>query len=170
MNFQYGSLASTLFLCITSGVSAQDAATNGTLFGNWRLSCQATAVNQTTCVIAQTLTVGEQNAFLAEVTFQYAEVDGENKTIMAVSTPTNMLLSARPGYRMTDTEETLPLTWRTCTPQICTASRVLEDSEVDAIRTNQTFVIGYHPIANPEPLVFEISLQGASEGLDALSN
>lgn len=170
MNFQIRSIASIFCLCFASTAFAQDAPANGTIIGNWRLACQATAVNQTSCVIAQTLSVGAQNTFLAEVTLRYAEIDGSDRTIMAVSTPTNMRLSAQPGYRVSDSDETLPLTWRTCTPQICTASRILEESEISALRANPSFVLGYHPMGNPEPLVFEISLDGVSAGLDALSN
>lgn len=173
MQFSFRSLAFCAGL-ITSVLgtasAAQNAPANGTKYGDWRLACQATAVNQTSCAIAQTLTTGEQNTFLAEVTLQIAEIEGNPRTIMAVSTPTNMLLPAQPGYRVGKSGETLALTWRTCNQQFCSASRLLEESEVSALRSGLSFVLGYHPIASKDPLVFEISLKGVSAGLNALNN
>lgn len=159
----------TSFAFANSAAFAQTAPANGTQYGDWRLACQATAVNQTSCAIAQTLSTTEQKRFLAEVTLQFLEFDGENRIIMAVSTPTNMLLPAQPGYRVGKSGETLPLAWRTCNAQFCTASRLLEDTEVSALRNGLSFVLGYQPINQKEPLVFEISLKGVSAGLNALN-
>jgi invasion protein IalB len=157
------------FLCLSTPLLAQNATSNGTVFGDWRLSCQATAVNETACSIAQTLTIGEQNNFLVEITLQEALIENTKKTIMAVSTPTNMNLTAQPGYRVGKAGETRALTWRTCNAKFCTASRLLGDDEVASLRAGTSFVLGYHPIANKEPLVFQISLKGVSAGLNVLA-
>lgn len=168
--FLFGLLGAGVSLGLPASGFAQGAPANGTVYGDWQLACQATAINETACAIAQTISLSDGNRFLAEVTLQKLTIeDSAERIVMALTTPTNMLLTAQPGYRVGTEEETLPLVWRTCTQQLCTASRVLEPAEVDALRSGVTVVLGYQSAASPEPIIFELSLNGVSAGLDALS-
>lgn len=161
--------AATFILFGATIAQPQTGPENGTVFGDWRLACEATAINQTACAIMQSLSVTETKQFLAEVSLQTATVEDQIRIIMAMTTPTNMLLPAQSGFRVGDTNETKPLTWRTCNAQFCTASRILEPDDVVAIREGLKMTVGYQPAGSAEPIIFDVSLKGVSAGLDALT-
>ncbi|MCH2164969.1 MAG: invasion associated locus B family protein [Marinovum sp.] len=147
---------------------SQQSATNGQVFDDWRLVCQAVGVNQTRCVISQSLSISESNAFLAEVTVRLVETDEGSQTVIAVSTPTNMLLPIRPAYRIEDSGETIAMEWRTCTPRVCSASRILSPAELAALKAGIRMTMGYQPTNQETPVNFPVSLKGITAGIAAL--
>lgn len=160
--------AAAVLAGLAGPVAAQDAQRNGAAFDDWRLACEATAVNRTICAITQRLTLTGTDAFLAEVRLQLVQVDGATRVLMAVTTPTDMALPVRPGYRVGEAGETRPLDWRTCTPQVCTASRVLDPAEVEDIRRGTRMILGYQPATQAGAIAFPVSLDGVTAGLAAL--
>lgn len=169
MIFRYIPTALIACAMTTNLAQAQSSAQNGTIFDDWRLTCRAPAVDQTVCNIFQVLTVTETGDFLAEVSLQPAVVDGEAAVVLALSTPTDMLLTMRPGYKVGAGSETLPLEWRTCSSSVCLASRVLQKDEVLALKAGSEIVMGYQSVNQAAPLRFSVSLKGVTEGLASMT-
>lgn len=160
-------VGSTLF---ASWGSAQNTgAANGTEFGDWRLACVAQAVNQTSCALVQRVIFSDTGELIAEVRLSRLVVGEEPRILMALQTPTNMRLPIRPAFQIVGTEDTIPLEWQTCGGEVCTAVRLLENEEVQSLVTAPSIIIGYQPIASDEPLNFQGSLDGISDGLSALA-
>lgn len=149
--------------------TAQQAAANGAIFGDWRLSCQAVAVNRTACAIVQQQTVTQTDAFVAAVRLQQVQDDSVMRILMTAITPTDMQLSLRAAYKIGQNGETLPMEWRTCNAQTCTATRLLEPAEVEALqRGTAAMILAYQPVGKAEPVGVSISLSGITAGLAAL--
>lgn len=159
-----------IFVCIASASvsQAQSTAQNGDVFDDWRLACRAPAVGQSTCNIFQVLTVTETGEFLAEISLQPAVIDGENVVVLGLSTPTDMLLTIKPGFKIATLSDTLPLEWRTCSSEVCLASRVLQTNEVLALRAGTQMIMGYQSVKQTEPLRFSVSLKGVTRGLASM--
>ena len=162
------SYAALLAMLPSFGATAQTAS-NGTAFGDWQLVCEAVAVNQTRCEIRQTLTLRQSGALLAQVALTpIAQTESTPAaTALVLTTPTGMFLPMAPGLSIED-DETLPLQWRTCDANRCIASRILEPDEVEALRAGTRMTLGYRPAAATDAVIFPVSLQGVSAGLDAL--
>lgn len=168
MIFRYIFFAILICVASTSVSHAQATAQNGDVFGDWRLACRAPAVGPSICNIFQVLTVTETGEFLAEISLQPAVVDGENAVVLALSTPTDMLLTIKPGFKIATQSATLPLEWRTCSSDACLASRVLQPDEVLALRAGTQMIMGYQPVKQTEPLRFTVSLKGVTRGLASM--
>lgn len=136
---------------------------NGAAFGDWRVACTAETSARTLCALAQTVIAREGGAFLAEIGLN----PGEGGVVMVLRTPAGTLLPVQPAYRV-GTGEARPLAWRTCAGDFCTAVRLLEPSEVDALRRGRSMVIGYHRAGEDAPVAFDVSLTGVTAGLAAL--
>ncbi|ARE41190.1 hypothetical protein RGUI_3049 [Rhodovulum sp. P5] len=149
--------------------AAQTPVANGASFGDWQVICEAPAMNQTVCAIKQTLTFRETGALLGEVVLREVTVEGEQRTLMVLNTPTGMFLPITPGYRIDGTEGTLPLQWRTCSDRACSASRLLTADETAALRRGVRMIIGYRPVNREEAVLFNVSLKGVTAGLNALT-
>lgn len=157
-------------MCLAAqGGSAQDVR-NGATFGAWQLICEATGVNRTVCALRQTLSLQDGGAFVAEVALRRIDTDDGPRTAIVLSTPTGMFLPATPGMAVDASDETLALEWRSCDARICTASRVLSDTELAALRAGAQLRLGYRPVNQPDPVLFSISLTGVTAGLAALDS
>ncbi|NRB16387.1 MAG: invasion associated locus B family protein [Rhodobacteraceae bacterium] len=132
------------------------------------MACRAPAVGQSICNIFQILTATDTGAFLAEISLQPVIIEGESAVVLGLSTPTDMLLTIRPGYKTEAQSETLPLDWRTCSPEVCLASRVLQPSEVEALQAGQQMIMGYQSAKQATPLRFSVSLKGVTRGLSSM--
>ena len=110
----------------------------------------------------------ETGEFLAEISLQPVIVDGESAVVLGLSTPTDMLLTIRPGYKTGAQSETLPLEWRTCSSEVCLASRILLPEEVLALRAGNQMIMGYQPVKDTTPLRFAVSLNGVTRGLTSM--
>lgn len=168
MIFKYISAFALACGMLSLQANAQSTARNGTVFGDWRLSCSAPAVNQTICNISQRLSVEETGEFLAEVSLQPVTIDDQEAVVLALSTPTNTLLPMRPGYTMSTSSETLPLEWRTCSTQACLASRVLQPAELSNLKAGRSMILGYQMAGSNSPSTFSVSLNGVTKGLAAI--
>mgnify|MGYP001795284901 CR=1 FL=1 len=152
-----------------SQAGAQDAgAVNGTQFGDWQLVCVAEAVNQTSCGLVQSIVENTSQSFVAEIAINRIEVEGLVRGLLSVRTPTSMLLTERPAYRVGDSGEVHALEWRTCSSEFCSAVRLLSSDELEELAQDGPVVFGYQPITTAEPVNFAGSLSGLAEGLNAL--
>jgi invasion protein IalB len=154
-------------LAVLAALAALPAAAevrNGATFGDWRIACAAETTARTTCALAQTVVARDGGAFLAEIGLN----PGAGGVVMVLRTPTGTLLPVQPAYR-TETGEARPLAWQTCTGDFCTALRLLEQAEVDALRRGRSMVVGYHRAGAEAPVAFAVSLAGVTAGLAALA-
>lgn len=157
-------------LCAMASQAPAQEARNGATFGDWQLICEATGVNRTVCALRQTLSFSENGAFVAEVALRRVPSADDTRTVIVLSTPTGIFLPAAPGMAVDGSDETLPLEWRSCDANICTASRVLSDNEVAALRGGAELRMGYRPVNQSDPVLFSISLTGVTAGLAALDS
>lgn len=154
---------------------AQDAAeteapariANGQRFGSWTLSCQAIAMNETSCILEQTLMRSSDNAFLARL-LAFWTPDGE-KAVLAAQAPLGVHLPSGFVFRVGESEDVSTMTWQTCNQNICEAVIELDEALLDQVSAPETpITASYLPPASTEPVVFRLSMDGLKEGLEAL--
>jgi invasion protein IalB len=138
-------------------------------YKDWRLICSDPANGTKTCSLIHLLTRSDTGVFLAEVTLRRLDITDGQHTVMALTVPSNVLLRTRPGYTFSDTRATQPLEWYSCTPQVCTATKVLSSRELRALRKGLDVIFGYQPLGQTEPMLFKVSLRGITAGLEALN-
>ena len=155
-------------LLVASSVSAQDAeVVNGQQFGGWVVSCEATGVNRTACILSQTLTREGDGAFIAQV-MAFWSGDGAASFLaarvpMGVYLPTGFILQGE------DAEEGVPFIWQTCTGQVCEALRQADEGLLRTLAVDNETVVGqFQPRLDMEPFLFRFSMAGVIEGLEAL--
>ena len=141
--------------------SAQVA--NGTAFGDWAVTCTAETTERTLCALSQTAVTRDGGVFLAEIGLN----PGAGGVVMVVRTPSGMLLPVQPAWRVGDAEP-VPLAWRTCAGEFCTAVGALTPGQVDQLRRGRAMVLGYRRVTDATPVTFEVSLTGVTAGLAAL--
>jgi invasion protein IalB len=141
---------------------------NGTNYGEWRVMCEAIAVNETTCVLSQRLARSADNAFLAEF-LAFWSADGA-KRYVAVRVPNGVYLPAGFALRPeADSEgEELGFVWQNCGRDLCEALIELDDDTLARLTSAETLLAGYRPNLLAEPAVFSLTFSGLDEGLAAL--
>jgi invasion protein IalB len=168
-------LALMMALLHPFGALAQDEAqaeaprvANGTAFGKWSVTCEALAVNETTCVLTQRLVRTADNAFLAEF-LAFWSADGATRYV-AARVPTGVYLPA--GFVLrpeTDPEgDELAFVWQSCGRDLCEALIVLDDDMATRLEAAENLLAGYRPNLLSEPAVFNLSFAGLDAGLAAL--
>lgn len=154
-------IALTLGL-IAPCATARAQVANGAVFGDWTVTCTAETTTSTLCALSQTVVTRQGAAFLAEIGLN----PGPGGVVMVLRTPSGMALPVQPAFRV-GTGAPVPLAWRTCAGDFCTAIAVLEESQLDALRRGRTMLLGYQRLGDP-PATFEVSLSGVTAGLAAL--
>lgn len=167
-------LAAVLMAAPTARAQEADAAAaapriaNGTPFGNWLVTCEAVAVNETTCVLTQRLSRSTDNAFLAEY-LAFWSGDGTKRYIV-VRVPNGVYLPAgvaiRPEADPEDAE--IDFVWQSCGRDLCEALIELDDELAARLDGAEKLLAGYRPNIQAETLVFPLSFAGLEEGLAAL--
>lgn len=168
-------------LIAISGVSAQaqetasgaaaDAApveriANGTRFGAWTVTCEALAVNETACLLTQRLVRSSDNAFLAEV-LAFWSGDGSQR-YLAARVPNGVFFPSGFAVKPEDGEEQTQFVWQSCARDLCEALLEIDAQALADLEAAEGLVAGYRPNLRADPLVFRMSLEGATEGLAAL--
>ncbi len=139
---------------------------NGTRFGNWVVTCEALAVNETTCVLSQQLARSTDRAFLAEL-LAFSSADG-SRQFMAVRVPLGVYLPSGFVLRPQEATEETGFVWQSCGRDLCEGLLELTGDLAATFDTAETLVGGYRPNRTSEPVVFSLSATGLSEGLAAL--
>ena len=153
--------------------AAQDAPiANGTVFGAFTLQCEAETVQSVTCALVQTIVAADDKRFLAEFGVNLGALGGAGATAQALTlvirTPAAMRLAVPPAYLLADTTQENPVPWLTCAGEFCLAALVLDDSAVSELRAAPKLTLGYLPLDAPNPISFDVPLDGLSQGLQAL--
>lgn len=148
--------------------TAQAEVANGTVFGDWTVSCTAETTQRTICALTQTVVTTEGARFLAEIGLNLVEEADATSVVMVVRTPSAMLLPVQPAFRV-GSGDPVTLTWRTCAGEFCTAVQVLGPEDVASLREARSMILGYQSIAETGPVTFSVSLLGVTAGLTALT-
>lgn len=143
---------------------------NGTRFGQWMVSCEALAVNETACVLAQRLSRSSDGAFLAEM-LAFASADG-SRLFLGARVPNGVYLphgfAVKPAQGEADETR---FVWQSCSRDLCEAMIEVSADELAALEDAEGGLIaGFRPGLLAQPVVFSLSLAGASEGLAALTS
>ncbi|MCY6381776.1 invasion associated locus B family protein [Hoeflea prorocentri] len=139
---------------------------NGTRFGAWRVNCEAIAVNETACVLSQRLVRTSDNVFLAEL-LAFWSGDG-SKSYLAARVPNGVYFPSGFALKREDSDDRQNFVWQSCSRDICEALLELPIEDIEALEGSENIIAGYRPSLRSQPLVFRTSMQGASEGLNAL--
>ncbi|OCX66477.1 hypothetical protein BFP70_04390 [Thioclava sp. SK-1] len=140
---------------------------NGQKFGAWSVSCEALAVNETTCVLDQKLLRSEDRAFLSQV-IGFWSADGTQR-YLAARVPVGAYLPAGYALRAEDSDEVLNFTWQTCGRDMCEALLELDQDTMQSLATSEGQIIGsYRPNVQAQPVVFTFSATGLADGFTAL--
>ena len=139
---------------------------NGQRIGAWTVSCVAVAAGQTSCTLAQRITRTADGAFVADVV---ALRDGEDKTYLLARVPIGAALPSGFAMREEDSEEMMQFAWQVCSAQLCEALLEIDDAQLAALSAeDNSMIAAFRPTLRAEPFVFQLSLAGMQEGLDAL--
>lgn len=141
---------------------------NGTVFGDWTISCTAETTTRTICALTQTVVTTENGRFLAEIGLNTVSEAGTTAIVMVLRTPSAMLLPVQPAFRV-GSRDPVTLAWRTCAGDFCTAVQVLAPEDVTALRAARSMILGYQSVADTSPVTFSVSLSGVTAGLTALT-
>ncbi len=151
-----------------AAIADRPAVVNGQQFGAWTVTCEAIAVGQTACVLTQRLVRTQDNAFLAEL-LAFTSRDGA-KSYLAARVPNGVYFPSGFAFKQEESEDRFDFVWQSCTRDLCEALLEIEPTDLAALSASETGVIaGYRPSLTAEPLVFRFQLQGATEGLAALT-
>jgi len=143
---------------------------NGTRFGQWVVTCEALAVNETACVLTQRLVRASDGAFLAEM-LAFSSADGTRRYLGA-RVPTGVYLPHGFALRPAEGEAAESrFVWQSCSRDLCEALIELDAEGLAALEAAEGGLIaGYRPGLLAQPLVFALSVDGAEAGLSALTS
>jgi invasion protein IalB len=167
-------IVSVFAACTQTPVNAQDAGdagvgkrvANGARFGAWTVSCEAVAVNETTCVLSQRLVRSSDNAFLAEI-LAFMNADGSRK-FLAARVPNGVHFPSGFALKPKESESRIEFVWQSCTRETCEALVEMSADKLAELSKFEEIVAGYRPGIQTKPLVFRMSMAGVQEGLAAL--
>jgi len=143
---------------------------NGTRFGQWVVSCEALAVNETACVLTQRLARASDGAFLADM-LAFSSADG-SRLYLGARVPNGVYFPHGFAVRAADDEaaEEIRFVWQSCSRDLCEALVELTGDELASLEGSETGLIaGYRPGLLADPLIFTLSVEGAQAGLEALA-
>ncbi len=139
---------------------------NGTKFGAWTVSCEALAVNETACVLNQTLVRSSDNQFLAEV-LAFWSGDGE-RSFMAARVPNGVFFPSGFAFKPEDSEDRQEFVWQSCSRDLCEALLSIDTETFAALEAGADIYAGYRPRLGADPVVFRLNFDGIGEGMAAL--
>ncbi|WP_407495603.1 invasion associated locus B family protein [Pseudooceanicola sp. MF1-13] len=139
---------------------------NGQRFGAWTVTCEALAVNETACVLSQTLVQTEGNNFLAEI-LAFWSGDGSS-SYMAARVPNGVYFPSGFAFKPEDSEERQTFVWQSCSRELCEALIEIDAETLKELEAGAPVFAGYRPRLGADPMVFQLNLDGIGEGMDAL--
>jgi invasion protein IalB len=153
---------------VAPAATAQDnRVVNGSRYGQWTVTCEATAVNETACVLSQRLVRTEDNAFLADILAFWSR-DGE-QAYMAARVPTGVYFPSGFAFKPEDSEDRFEFTWQSCGRDLCEALIEIDAETLTGLESGAPIFAGYRPALGMEPLVFQLDFTGIGEGMTALA-
>lgn len=164
--FALGAFSAAAQETATPDATPAERVANGTRFGAWTVTCEALAVNETACLLTQRLVRSSDNAFLAEV-LAFWSGDGSQR-YLAARVPNGVFFPSGFAVKADDAEEQTQFIWQSCARDLCEALLELDEETLTSLETAESLVAGYRPNLRADPVVFRVSLDGATEGLAAL--
>ena len=147
---------------------AQEPVQNGQVFGAWTVSCEAVAVGQTACVLNQQILRSEDRAFVAQM-LAFQSPDG-TQTYLSARVPVGVYFPAGFAIRAEDSEDVTNFVWQTCGRDLCEAVTEITPEALAELGAEGRVVLGaFRPAIQAENFVFRFSMNGAADGLAALS-
>ncbi len=162
-----GVLALGLAAGAGQSAEAQTRLASGTQFGNWTVSCEAVAVNETICVLSQRLVASGGQQFLAEF-LAFADPE-EPGAYIAARVPLGVHFPAGFALREEAGEDEIDFEWQSCSMELCEALVRLDPEMLQQMDASSNMIAGYLPQVEGEPLVFRVAIGGMREGLIALA-
>lgn len=154
------------FLLAAFSASAQEQTSQQ--YGDWSLRC-AQQESGKICSLRQRVVIGEENALLAEVSLNMAEIDGQPRVLMVMNSPEGVALNIAPGFIVDDGDQAVNLSWRTCIRQLCRAAALLTTQQQGAVMAGNVMTLGYRRFREETTTAFPVSLRGVTAGLAALA-
>lgn len=139
---------------------------NGARYGAWTVTCEALGMNDTACVLSQTLVRSADNQLLAEV-LAFWSGDGA-ASYMAARVPNGVFFPSGFAFKPEDSEERQSFVWQSCSAELCEGLLPIDAATLDSLESGADVFAGYRPRLGAEPLVFRLNLDGISEGMAAL--
>jgi len=166
-------IAALLAVPLATNAHAQDEASttfvNGQKVGAWTVACRAVAVGETDCTLTQRILRVTDNAFVADI---IATQNDANATFLIARVPAGAFLPNQFAMRNEqdlEAEDVMAFAWQTCSGQFCEAVIEVAADDVAALSAdNNKMVAAFRPNAEMEPFVFQMSLAGLKDGLDAI--
>lgn len=146
-------------------IEPEDVA-NGTTFGDWVVSCEATSIRRTICRLVQTLTLEDSEQLVA----QFVAVPAEDGAILIAQVPMGVFLPGGAVYRFAEDEEIeqREMVWQSCQGQICEAAFPLDDEELALMSEHDAILFGYRMSAQADPVVIEVDISEFRRGIEIL--
>ena len=142
---------------------------NGQKIGAWNVTCVAVAVGQTNCTLTQRIMRATDNAFVADLV---ATRNAEDATYVVARVPVGVFLPNSFAMRNAENEteeDVIEFIWQACNREVCEALVQLDEEQISTLSTDSVTMVGaFRPSAQSEPFVFQFSLNGMIEGLDAI--
>lgn len=167
--FAAAALAVASFGC---GAQAQDATTpldvaNGTMFGDWIVSCEAVTISRNVCRLLQEQTLRDNNGLVARFIALPAEEGG---AILLAQVPMGVYLPGGAVYRLENAQEAAQqeMIWQRCWGNVCEAALGLEAAQLEAIDDAGAILFGYRGDISSEPVITRVDMSNFRAGLDAL--
>lgn len=139
---------------------------NGARFGAWTVTCEAIAVNETACVLSQTLVRSADERFLAEI-LAFWSGDG-SQSYVAARVPNGVFFPSGFAFKPEGAEDRQELIWQSCSRDLCEALAQIDLATLTALEAGADVFAGYRPGLGAEPVVFKLDLTGIEEGMTAL--
>lgn len=139
---------------------------NGARYGAWTVTCEALGVNETACVLSQTLVRSADNQFLAEI-LAFWSGDGST-SYMAARVPNGVFFPSGFAFKPEDSEERQSFVWQSCSRELCEGLLPVDMEALGALEDGAEVFAGYRPRLGAEPLVFRLNFDGVTEGMTAL--
>jgi invasion protein IalB len=136
----------------------------GAAFGAWRLGCEAVAVGETLCYLAQQLARADTGALLVEL-LALPDADPAVTVIarvpLGVHFPSGLVAGDAGGAEVA-------FVWQSCNSRLCEALLQLDPETLARLEAAPALRLAYRPEATAPPLVFGASFAGLAEGVAAL--
>lgn len=139
---------------------------NGQRLGAWTVTCQATGVNQTRCVLSQRLLRAEDQAFIADIVVFLT--DDPDQAMISFRVPLGVHFPFGLAFGPAETDERLTVTWQACSAELCEGTVFVPIEKIRELEAQGTMRGGFRPRPNMEPVIFDFSIEGIGAGLDGL--
>lgn len=155
---RFGGLAALLFACAgCSSAAAEVSARAGDVFGDWVYQCAPVAEGREACALTQTLVDRQSGA--AVVKFSLARDAATGSATLVALLPLGLDFATGISGAVDD-KPAFPYGLRTCVGTTCVAVTALDAARLADLKAGAVLKIGFRMLGEPEPRIFDGSLNG----------